>query len=189
MMKCDKKWLGYYQSCDSCEGYVTCVWGHKYDRKCPGGLKWNDDHKGCDRTTPTCTEKNWIEKRIINYNKIHHAFLFYVHKMEWKIRTDNTMANRKKTIGQAMISKTTQKTKDRATRTTLITGGWTQVLRKSKPFLFHIRHPSCYQCQICVGFRDEENLCRFFIVHFCLAHWRSRYLEEGWDPVMSLCPS
>ena len=58
MMKCDKKWLGYYQSCDSCEGYVTCVWGHKYDRKCPGGLKWNDNHKGCDRTTPTCTEKN-----------------------------------------------------------------------------------------------------------------------------------
>ncbi|XP_071122313.1 probable endochitinase [Mytilus edulis] len=54
IQKCERKWVGYYQSCDSCEEYITCVWGLKYDRKCPDGLKWNDDTKGCDRKTPTC---------------------------------------------------------------------------------------------------------------------------------------
>ncbi|XP_076073671.1 uncharacterized protein LOC143045209 [Mytilus galloprovincialis] len=52
--KCTKNMLGYFQSCDSCEAYVTCVFRVKYDRKCPGTLKWNDKTKECDFITPTC---------------------------------------------------------------------------------------------------------------------------------------
>ena len=57
MAKCGNKQHGYFQSCDSCEEYVTCVHGIKYDRTCPDGLKWNDAIKRCDRTTPTCKER------------------------------------------------------------------------------------------------------------------------------------
>jgi DnaJ-class molecular chaperone len=45
---CQGHGSGYYGSCKTCYGYVTCVWGIMYERKCPSGLKWNSDLKVCD---------------------------------------------------------------------------------------------------------------------------------------------
>ena len=61
--KCGNKQLGYFQSCDSCEEYVTCVHGIKYDRTCPDGLKWHDTLKRCQRTTPV----KFLDRRKTNY--------------------------------------------------------------------------------------------------------------------------
>ena len=55
-------------------------------------------------------------------------------------RTDNTMPNRK--MMNIDIQNTTQKTKDRATRTQVKTGGLTQVFWKGYQFLLDMRHPS-----------------------------------------------
>ena len=79
MAKCGNTQTGYFQSCDSCEEYVTCVHGIKYDRTCPDKLKWNDNLKSCERTTSTC-KNNWFWKQSINNSKIHHVVLFYIHK-------------------------------------------------------------------------------------------------------------
>nr|XP_022322146.1 uncharacterized protein LOC111123822 isoform X3 [Crassostrea virginica] len=45
---CKGKASGEYQSCKTCGGYVTCVWGILYERQCPAGLEWNDSLKVCD---------------------------------------------------------------------------------------------------------------------------------------------
>ncbi|XP_021367145.1 inactive carboxypeptidase-like protein X2 [Mizuhopecten yessoensis] len=45
---------GVYQSCDTCDGYVTCVWGFLYRQPCPPGLKWNDNFRVCDFSSTTC---------------------------------------------------------------------------------------------------------------------------------------
>lgn len=45
---CKGKASGEYQSCKTCGGYVTCVWGILYERQCPAGLEWNDNLKVCD---------------------------------------------------------------------------------------------------------------------------------------------
>ncbi|XP_062614315.1 uncharacterized protein LOC134276051 isoform X2 [Saccostrea cucullata] len=45
---CKGKASGEYQSCKTCNGYVTCVWGVLYERQCPAGLEWNAGLKVCD---------------------------------------------------------------------------------------------------------------------------------------------
>ena len=51
---------GDYQSCKTCEGYVTCSNGYYFDRPCapnhPGAkpLVWDDVKKRCEWTSTTC---------------------------------------------------------------------------------------------------------------------------------------
>ncbi len=46
---------GDYQSCYSCNYYVTCSNGLTYDkRKCPANLVWDDHVKRCEWTSSTC---------------------------------------------------------------------------------------------------------------------------------------
>ncbi|XP_033759278.1 lactadherin-like [Pecten maximus] len=51
---CTGKAAGVYQSCDTCDGFVSCVWGLVYKQPCPPGLKWNDLLRVCDFTSSTC---------------------------------------------------------------------------------------------------------------------------------------
>merc|ERR1711893_207758 len=46
---------GDYQSCETCEGYVTCSNGFLFQRPCGApGLVWDDGLKRCEYTSPTC---------------------------------------------------------------------------------------------------------------------------------------
>ena len=45
---------GDYQSCKTCEGYVTCAYGRLYDRPCPANLLWDDERKRCGWESRTC---------------------------------------------------------------------------------------------------------------------------------------
>ena len=45
---------GDYQSCETCEGYVTCAYGRLYDRPCPANLLWDDERERCLWESRTC---------------------------------------------------------------------------------------------------------------------------------------
>ena len=46
---------GDYQSCLSCDVYLTCSNGLTYDnRPCPADLVWDDNLKRCEWTSSTC---------------------------------------------------------------------------------------------------------------------------------------
>ena len=45
---------GDYQSCKTCEGYVTCSNGYYFDRPCPANLVWDDVKKRCEWDSATC---------------------------------------------------------------------------------------------------------------------------------------
>ncbi|XP_046560765.1 uncharacterized protein LOC124269770 [Haliotis rubra] len=46
---------GNYESCSSCNVYVTCHAGNIVDnRPCPAGLVFNNETKGCAHTSPLC---------------------------------------------------------------------------------------------------------------------------------------
>eukprot|EP00483_Globobulimina_turgida_P000348 UN00348 len=48
---------GNYQSCETCNGYVSCVHRKKYDMPCPASLVWNVKTAGagaCQWTSSSC---------------------------------------------------------------------------------------------------------------------------------------
>ena len=45
---CKGKETGNYANPDDPSGYITCVNGITYKRKCPQGLVWNNEKKVCD---------------------------------------------------------------------------------------------------------------------------------------------
>ena len=51
---CSDKPNGDYQSCETCNGYVTCSNGESYERPCPAKLVWDDVKKRCEATSTTC---------------------------------------------------------------------------------------------------------------------------------------
>ena len=51
---CSDKPNGDYQSCETCNGYVTCSNGEPYERPCPAKLVWDDVKKRCEATSTTC---------------------------------------------------------------------------------------------------------------------------------------
>jgi len=46
-----------YQSCDTCNGFVSCSAGQRFDMQCPGDTVWNNDLKNCEATSPTCVQE------------------------------------------------------------------------------------------------------------------------------------
>jgi len=53
---CSGKPDGDYQSCETCNGFVTCSNGKLYNMPCAGGLVWDDSKKDCEYTSETCFE-------------------------------------------------------------------------------------------------------------------------------------
>jgi len=53
---CSDKPDGDYQSCETCNGFVTCSNGLVNKMPCPGGLVWDDSKKDCEYTSETCFE-------------------------------------------------------------------------------------------------------------------------------------
>jgi len=51
---CTDKPDGDYQSCDTCNGFVTCSNGLLSNMPCPAGLVWDDSKKDCEYTSETC---------------------------------------------------------------------------------------------------------------------------------------
>ena len=52
---CNGMQNGDYQSCLSCDVYLTCSNGLTYDnRPCPADLVWDDNLKRCEWTSSTC---------------------------------------------------------------------------------------------------------------------------------------
>ena len=51
---CSRMPDGHYQSCKTCNGYVSCSGGILYDRDCPAGLVWDDVKKRCEWYSTTC---------------------------------------------------------------------------------------------------------------------------------------
>lgn len=52
---CIGKTNGNYQSCRSCDTYISCSNGYMYEMPCPVGLVWDDNDKRCEWTSTTCT--------------------------------------------------------------------------------------------------------------------------------------
>uniref|UniRef100_A0A8W8ILH2 Chitin-binding type-2 domain-containing protein n=1 Tax=Magallana gigas TaxID=29159 RepID=A0A8W8ILH2_MAGGI len=46
---------GNYQSCQTCEGYVSCIDKELYSRSCPGQLVWDDRERKCAEFSTTCS--------------------------------------------------------------------------------------------------------------------------------------
>ena len=59
---CNSKADGDYQSCETCNGYVTCSNGELYRRPCPAKLVWDDVEKRCEATSKTCPYA-WIKSQ------------------------------------------------------------------------------------------------------------------------------
>lgn len=50
-----KHWVnGHYQSCETCNGYVSCANQILYKRSCPANLVWDDHAKQCLYISTTC---------------------------------------------------------------------------------------------------------------------------------------
>nr|XP_034329828.1 SCO-spondin isoform X4 [Crassostrea gigas] len=50
-----KHWVnGHYQSCETCNGYVSCANQILYKRSCPANLVWDDQAKQCLYISTTC---------------------------------------------------------------------------------------------------------------------------------------
>ncbi|XP_055996161.1 uncharacterized protein LOC125647708 [Ostrea edulis] len=45
-----------YQSCNTCNGYVTCSNGRLSNMTCPGKLVWDDYNKTCEWNSTTCSK-------------------------------------------------------------------------------------------------------------------------------------
>ena len=53
-----------YQSCNSCNMYVTCLGNFMWeDRQCPDKSVWDDDIKMCSLTSPTCPDSKYIAQK------------------------------------------------------------------------------------------------------------------------------
>lgn len=64
---------GHYQSCETCNGYVTCSNQNCYKRTCPTNLVWDDHAKQCLYNSTTCpspitTPKTNSEEFFSNQN-------------------------------------------------------------------------------------------------------------------------
>ena len=53
---------GNYQSCETCEDYVTCSNGSLYVQHCPAHEVWNDVSKCCEWESPTCNISSAIHR-------------------------------------------------------------------------------------------------------------------------------
>lgn len=52
---CDRMCDGDYQSCETCNGYVTCANRKLHPRDCPNRfLVWDDQTKTCESVSSTC---------------------------------------------------------------------------------------------------------------------------------------
>ena len=68
---------GDYQSCDSCDVYVSCAGGYRYgNRPCPASLVWDDYNKRCDHSSATCiTPKGKTIRKEASKASMHYLLL------------------------------------------------------------------------------------------------------------------
>ena len=70
---CKGRSNGDYQSCFTCNHYVTCDNGKMVggQRACPDPMKllWDDREKQCSYMTETCKQWSWVLAVIVRYNK------------------------------------------------------------------------------------------------------------------------
>lgn len=58
---------GHYQSCETCQGYVSCSNQILYKRRCPPNLVWDDHAKQCLYTSTTCPPLQTTPKTNSNF--------------------------------------------------------------------------------------------------------------------------
>jgi len=68
---CENKTDGSYQSCETCEGYISCSNGFLYNMTCPDDeyLVWNDNTKRCEYTSPTCRRPRTENGQSVTFQK------------------------------------------------------------------------------------------------------------------------
>jgi hypothetical protein len=50
---------GNYQSCITCNGFVQCSNGNKYEMPCAATLEWDQNLQACVTSSPTCYTGNY----------------------------------------------------------------------------------------------------------------------------------
>lgn len=65
---------GHYQSCETCQGYVSCSNQVYYKRTCPANLVWDDNAKQCLYTSTTCPPPQTTTKTNSNFIFLIHVF-------------------------------------------------------------------------------------------------------------------
>lgn len=71
---------GHYQSCETCQGYVSCSNQILYKRRCPPNLVWDDHAKQCLYTSTTCPPLQTTPKTNSNFIFSESKWSFFKRK-------------------------------------------------------------------------------------------------------------